>query len=55
MCLNHKIKGIEAVYNVHDYFEERQAALFALSDLLAQCEAGKADQVIPIKAGRRSA
>ncbi|WP_028995198.1 tyrosine-type recombinase/integrase [Azonexus hydrophilus] len=55
LCLNHKVKGIEAVYNVHDHFEERRAALFALSDLLAQCEAGKADQVIPIKSRRRSA
>ena len=50
MCLNHKpAKGIEAVYNVHDYFEERRAALNALSDLLAQCEKGDADKVIPIK------
>lgn len=49
MCLNHKPKGIEAVYNVHDYFEERRAALNALSDLLAQCEKGDADKVIPIK------
>lgn len=55
MCLNHKPKGIEAVYNVHDYFEERRAALNALSDLLAQCEKGKADKVIPIKTGKRSA
>ena len=50
MCLNHKpAKGIEAVYNVHDYFEERRAALNALSDLLAQCEKGDANKVIPIK------
>lgn len=49
MCLNHKPQGIEAVYNVHDYFEERRAALFALSDLLAECEKGDAEKVIPIK------
>ena len=55
MCLNHKPKGIEAVYNVHDYFEERRAALGALADLLTQCEKGKADKVIPIKSGKRSA
>lgn len=56
MCLNHKpAKGIEAVYNVHDYFEERKAALFALSALLAECEKGKADKVIPIKTRKRSA
>jgi len=56
MCLNHKLaKGIEAVYNVHDYFEERREALAALSDLLTECEKGKADKVIPIKSGKRSA
>ena len=25
-CLNHKIKGIEGIYNRHDYFDERIAA-----------------------------
>ena len=54
MCLNHKpAKGIEAVYNVHDYFEERRAALNALAALLAECEKGDADKVVPIKQGRR--
>ena len=38
MCLNHKPKGIEAVYNVHDYFDERKEALQLLSDLLESCE-----------------
>lgn len=38
MCLNHKPKGIEAVYNVHDYFDERKDALQSLSDLLEGCE-----------------
>lgn len=38
MCLNHKPKGIEAVYNVHDYFDERKEALQSLSDLLEGCE-----------------
>lgn len=49
ICLNHKPKGIEAVYNVHDYFEERRVALNAISDLLAECEKGDARKVIPIK------
>ena len=49
LCLNHKLKGIAAVYDVHDYFEERRAALNALSDLLAECEKGDAKKVIPIK------
>lgn len=38
MCLNHKLKGIEATYNVHDYFEERRGALDLLSELLSGCE-----------------
>ena len=52
LCLNHKLKGIEAVYNVHDYFIERRAALFSLSDLLAECEKGDANKVIPIRRKR---
>jgi integrase len=31
-CLNHKLKGVESVYNQHDYFEERKAALSQLSE-----------------------
>ncbi|MEC4726788.1 site-specific integrase [Shewanella sp. D64] len=34
-CLNHKLKGIEGVYNQHDYLEERREALGKLSNLLA--------------------
>ena len=26
-CLNHKLKGVEGIYDRHDYFEERKAAL----------------------------
>jgi integrase len=55
MCLNHKPKGIEAVYNVHDYFEERKAALGSLADLLNQCEKGNPDKIIPIKQSRKKA
>ncbi|EPN4987720.1 tyrosine-type recombinase/integrase [Vibrio alginolyticus] len=33
-CLNHKLKGIESVYNRHDYFEERKLALQKLADYL---------------------
>jgi integrase len=28
-CLNHKVKGVEGVYNRHDYFEARRRALEA--------------------------
>lgn len=55
MCLNHKPKGIEAVYNVHDYFEERKAALGSLANLLNQCEKGNPDKIIPIKQSRKKA
>lgn len=48
-CLNHKIKGVEGIYNRHDYFEERKAALQAWADLLAQLEAGDDEKVVPIK------
>ncbi|MGY5798410.1 tyrosine-type recombinase/integrase [Rheinheimera faecalis] len=30
-CLNHKLKGVEGIYNKHDYFEERNEALRLLS------------------------
>ena len=33
-CLNHKIRGIEAIYNQHDYFDERKVALQKLADYL---------------------
>lgn len=34
-CLNHKLKGVEGIYNRHDYFDERKEALENLSALLA--------------------
>ncbi|REL34044.1 tyrosine-type recombinase/integrase [Thalassotalea euphylliae] len=30
-CLNHKIKGVEGIYDRHDYFEERKEALEKLA------------------------
>jgi len=30
-CLNHKLKGVEGIYNQHDYFDERREALEKLS------------------------
>ncbi|MGL6124048.1 MAG: tyrosine-type recombinase/integrase, partial [Shewanella sp.] len=33
-CLNHKLKGIEAVYDQHDYLEQRREALNKLAGLL---------------------
>jgi integrase len=30
-CLNHKIRGMEGVYNRHDYFDERMDAMTLLA------------------------
>lgn len=50
-CLNHKVKGVEGIYNRHDYFDERKKALNAWAGLLAQLEAGKPDyNVLNLKA-----
>jgi integrase len=48
-CLNHKIKGIEGVYNHHDYLDERRNALELWAALLASCEQGKEWNVTPIR------
>lgn len=39
-CLNHKLRGLVGVYNQHDYFEERKAALQKWADLLSDLERG---------------
>ncbi|MEB6537193.1 integrase arm-type DNA-binding domain-containing protein [Pantoea stewartii] len=33
-CLNHKLKGVEGIYDRYDYFDERKKAFCQLSDLL---------------------
>ena len=33
-CLNHKLKGVEGIYNKHDYLKERREALIKLADVL---------------------
>jgi hypothetical protein len=48
-CLNHKVKGIEGVYNHHDYLDERRHALDLWAELLLACELGNDWNVIPIK------
>lgn len=41
MCLNHKLPGIEGIYDVHTYFEERKQALTVWANFLVEidCEA----------------
>ncbi|MGH8190746.1 MAG: tyrosine-type recombinase/integrase [Rhodanobacteraceae bacterium] len=48
-CLNHKLKGVEGIYNRHDYYAERAAALQGWADLLAELEAGETSKVVPIE------
>jgi integrase len=48
-CLNHKIKGVEGIYNRHDYFEERKIALQKLANFLETCETGGNWNVMPIR------
>lgn len=48
-CLNHKIKGIEGIYNRHDYLGERRHALKLWANFLEGCEAGKDWNVSPIR------
>ncbi|SPX20559.1 integrase [Escherichia coli] len=39
-CLNHRIKGVEGIYNRHQYFNERRHALELWADLLVALEQG---------------
>ena len=48
-CLNHKIPGIEGIYNRHQYFDERKAALAQWADLLVALESGEEYNVTPIR------
>lgn len=48
-ALNHKLRGVEGIYNRHDSFEERKAALAQWADLLVRLERG-ANKVVPIRA-----
>lgn len=38
MCLNHKLQGIEGIYDVHTYFEERKDALTRWNNYLVSLE-----------------
>ena len=46
-CLNHKIKGVEGIYDRYDYFDERKEALNAWGSVLAGLEDER--KVIPIR------
>ena len=50
-CLNHKLPGLQGVYNTHDYFAERKAALETWTALLLEIERGER-KVAPMRARR---
>lgn len=52
-CLNHKLKGVEGIYNRHDYFPERTAALTKWANFLDDCEKGGQSNVVPIEVNRK--
>jgi integrase len=53
-CLNHRLPGIQSVYNTHDYFAERRAALESWTALLLEIERG-GRKVTALKSRRASA
>lgn len=52
-CLNHKIGGVEGIYNRHDYFNERRDALNKWAALLDALDNGEAYNVTPITKYRK--
>lgn len=48
-CLNHRIRGVEGIYNRHQYFDERRAALELWAGLLVTLERGGEYNVTPIR------
>ena len=53
MCLNHKLSGVEGIYDRHTYFDERKNALEKWADFLLACELGT--NVTPIGVAKRAA
>ncbi|MCS3902083.1 integrase [Methylohalomonas lacus] len=51
-CLNHKIEGLDRVYNQHDYFDERRQALELYTSLLQALESGQAFNVVSLAQGQ---
>lgn len=49
LCLGHKVKGIEGIYNRHNYLDERRQALNTWADLIEALESDDSGKVVPIK------
>ena len=41
MCLNHKLTGVEGIYDQHTYYPERRQALLTWAQFLMDCAAGQ--------------
>jgi integrase len=54
-CLNHKVEGVEGIYDRHDYFDERREGLTKWAAFLESCEAGTDWNVVPIRSKRKTA
>ncbi len=52
-CLGHKLRGVEGIYDRHDYFKERRLALAQWAQLLLDAERGVSN-VVAISAGAAS-
>lgn len=51
MCLNHKLPGVEGIYDMHTYFEERREALTKWAGFLMACaSAGNVVPFAPVEA-----
>jgi hypothetical protein len=37
-CLNHKLKGVEGIYDRYDYFDERREALTKLALIVSSLQ-----------------
>ncbi|HDR8931583.1 tyrosine-type recombinase/integrase [Burkholderia vietnamiensis] len=49
MCLNHKLAGVEGIYDKHTYYDERRAALELWARFITTCQAGEKWNVTPMK------
>jgi len=49
MCLNHKLKGVEGIYDQHTYYEERRSALELWAVFLQARMVGDKWNVAPIR------
>jgi integrase len=53
-CLNHTLSGLVAVYDRHDYMEERRRALELWANALAEAEAGRSSNVTALRAAAQA-